>query len=242
MKKYIIEFIGTFALIFLGCGSFILAGNSIGMFGVSLTFGLATAGLYYGLSKGTGVYLNPAVALGAMINKRISLLETLYTIAAELLGSLFAALSVYLLAIGNVQYNLTYGLGQNAFGDQSLGGYNLSSAIIFELIATFILVYVYLSATKNKKDRKQAGLALGFVVTASYLMGMPIDGASLNPARSFGPSVIAGFSDKVAWMQLPVFLIVPLLGGVLAAFLYKYISTENAEIELIIDPTEVVVE
>ena len=238
MKKYIVEFIGTFALIFLGSASYIIAGNSIGMIGVAMTYGLATAALYISLRrKDREIYLNPALALGALTAGRITALDALYTIITQLAASLAAGIAVYVMALGNLNYNLTYGLGQNGFGDQSLSGYNLTSAIIFELVATFLLAYIYLSSSLRKRNLR-TGLTIGLFITGAYMAGMPIDGASLNPARSFGPGVIAGFSDSTALIQLLVFLLVPSAGAVLAALAYKVLSAQHAEEDYEEDATE----
>lgn len=238
MKKYIVEFIGTFALIFLGSASYIIAGNSIGMIGVAMTYGLATAALYISLRrKDREIYLNPALALGALTAGRITALDALYTIITQLAASLAAGIAVYVMALGNLNYNLTYGLGQNGFGDQSLSGYNLTSAIIFELVATFLLAYIYLSSSLRKRNLR-TGLTIGLFITGAYMAGMPIDGASLNPARSFGPGVIAGFSDSTALIQLLVFLLVPSAGAVLAALAYKVLSAQHDEEDYEEDATE----
>ena len=236
MKKYLVEFIGTFALVFLGSASYIIAGNSIGMIGVAMTYGLITAALYISLRRrDREIYLNPALALGALTAGRITALDALYTIITQLAASLAAGLAVYVMALGNLNYNLTYGLGQNGFGDQSLSGYNLTSAIIFELVATFLLAYIYLSSSSLRKRNLRTGLTIGFFITGAYMAGMPIDGASLNPARSFGPGVIAGFSDSAALIQLLVFLLVPSAGAVLAALAYKVLSAQHDEEEYAAD-------
>lgn len=242
MKKYISELIGTFALVFLGSGAYILAGNSIGQFGVALVFGLAVVAVYGAIHRVSGAHINPAVTLGALVNGRISGLDSIYYIISQLLGSLLGALAVYALALGNLGYNLTYGLGQNGFGDASLGAYPWWAALVFELIATFLFVYIFLGATEKKKDRAVAGIAIGLFFAAAYMVGLQIGGASLNPARSFGPAVITGLgaSDKNALIQLPLFLLVPAIGGLLAGLAYKfnqsddeYEAEEDVEIEVL---------
>lgn len=241
MKKYISEFIGTFALVFLGSGAYILAGNSIRQFGVALTFGLATVGIYYAIARISGGHINPAVTIGALMSNRIGAIEAVWYIVSQLLGALIGALGVYLMALGNLDYLLTYGLGQNGFGDLSLGAYSWYSAVIFELVGSFILTYVFLSSSSRIKDMKTTGIAYGLTVTAAYMMGMQIDGAGLNPARSFGPAVIAGLADKQAWTQLPLFLLVPVVGGLLAGLVYNAVQkndpgtefAENDQIEII---------
>ncbi len=246
MKKYISELIGTFALVFIGSGTYILAGNMVGQLGVAFAYGLAIIGIYSAIGRVSGGHINPAVTLGALVSKRITPIDSLFYIVAQLIGATLAAVSVWIIAVGNADYNLSFGLGQNGIGAHTLGNYSLGSAIIFELIATFLFVYIFLSATssfinggKGRKIRHNAGLGIGLFFAAAYLMGLQVSGASLNPARSFGPAFIVGFVEKSAWTELWVFILFPVIGGLLAGLVYNLLHKENDDIDIEIDIVEV---
>lgn len=231
MKKYIAELIGTFAFVFIGCGAFVfnlrVAGASIILIS-ALAFGFALAGIYSGISKISGAHINPAVTLGAFAADRMKAKDTVFYIVAQFLGGLLGALAVYLIAIGDVNYQLSYGLGQNGFDTQSLGGYGVVPAIIFELIATFFFVYIFLGSTNKKKNKQfSVGATLGLFYAGAVMVGFLITGSSLNPARSFGPGLIAGFSNSDIWIQLPLFILVPAIAGLLAGLMFKFNITHK---------------
>lgn len=236
MKKYISELIGTFALVFIGSGTYILAGNMVGQLGVAIAYALVIIGVYSAIGRVSGGHINPAVTIGALVTKRISVMDSVYYIIAQLIGSVAGALSVYLIAIGKADYKLSYGLGQNGLVSHTLGNYSVVSAMIFELIATFLFVFIFLSATSSflnggegKKTRHNAGLGIGVFFGAAYMMGLQVSGASLNPARSFGPAFIAGFAQHAAWSDLWVFIVFPIIGAILAGLLYNLLHKENEE-------------
>ena len=247
MKKYISELIGTFALVFVGSGAFIIGGGGIGILGIALAYGLAVIGIYSAIGRVSGGHMNPAVTIGALVSKRITPIDSIFYILAQFIGATLGALSVWIIAMGNVEYKLTNGLGQNGFGSHSLANYPMQSVIIFELVATFLFVFIFLSATSSfinggdgKKTRHNAGLGIGVFFAALYLVGLPISGASLNPARSFGPAFIVGFVDKAAWSELWVFILFPVLGGLLAGLIYNLLHNEPKEIEIEIVEVEVI--
>lgn len=236
MKKYISELIGTFTLVFIGSGTYVLAGNMVGQLGVALAYALAIIGIYSAFGRVSGAHINPAVTLGSLISKRISVLDSVYYIVAQLTGAILGAISVYIIAIGKAEYELGFGLGQNGIGENTLGAYSLSAAIIFELIATFLFVYIFLSATssylknvKCNRTRHNAGIGIGLFFGAAYIMGLQVSGASLNPARSFGPAFIVGFVEKSAWTDLWVFILFPIIGGLLAGLVYNLLHKSNDE-------------
>ncbi len=236
MKKYFSELIGTFALVFIGLGAFIIGGGGIGILGVAIAYGLAIIGIYSAIGRISGAHINPAVTLGALVSKRITPIDSVFYILSQLAGAILGAISVWIIAMGNIDYQLINGLGQNGFGASSLANYPILSVIIFELIATFLFVYIFLSATSsslycsnNKKTNHNAGIGIGAFFTAFYLVGLPISGASLNPARSFGPAFLVGFVDKTAWSQLWVFLVFPVIGGLLAGVVYNLFHKESID-------------
>ncbi|MDD2371883.1 MAG: aquaporin [Firmicutes bacterium] len=246
MKKYISELIGTFALVFIGSGTYILAGNMVGQLGVAIAYGLAIIGIYSAIGRVSGGHINPAVTLGALVTKRITPIDSIFYIVAQFVGATLGAIAVWLIAIGNADYKLSYGLGQNGIGSHTLGSYTITSAIIFELIATFLFVYIFLSATSSflngaegKKTRHNAGLGIGVFFASAYLMGLQVSGASLNPARSFGPAFIVGFVERYAWQELWIFIVFPVIGGLLAGLVYNLLHNKSDNDEIDVDIVEI---
>ena len=218
MKKSIAEIIGTFILVFFGCGSAVFMGAEIGMLGISLAFGLSIVAAAYGIGAISGAHLNPAVSLGMVVAGRMTPKECGQYVIAQIIGAVLAALSIWVIASGKADYSVAEnGLGQNGFGAGYLGEYTLISALIFEIIATFLFVTVILGATENGAPAAMAGLAIGLTLAAIHLVGINITGVSVNPARSFGPALFAGGK---ALADLWVFILAPLAGGALAGALY----------------------
>jgi aquaporin Z len=213
-KKLIAEVIGTFILVFFGCGAAVLAGGDIGLTGISLAFGLAIVAAAYGIGAISGAHLNPAVSLGMVAAGRMSVSDFIGYAVAQVAGAILGALVLMLIASGKADYTVAAnGLGQNGFGEGYLGQYNLTSALLFEFVATFIFVTVILGATAAKAPAAMAGLAIGLTLAAIHLVGINVTGVSVNPARSIGPAVFVGGG---AIADLWVFIVAPLAGGVLA--------------------------
>ena len=213
-KKLIAEVIGTFILVFFGCGAAVLAGGDIGLTGISLAFGLAIVAAAYGLGAISGAHLNPAVSLGAVAAGRISLGDFVGYAIAQIVGAILGALVLMLIATGKADYSVaTNGLGQNGYGPGYLGEYSLTAALIFEFVATFLFVTVILGATDTSAPAGFAGLAIGLTLAAIHLVGINVTGVSVNPARSIGPAVFVG---GAAISQLWVFIVAPLAGGLVA--------------------------
>ena len=217
-KKMTAEVIGTFILVFFGCGSAVFMGTQIGMMGISFAFGLAIVAAAYSIGSVSGAHLNPAVSLGMVVSGRMSLAEFIRYAAAQVLGATLAAFFIYLIASGTASYSVAEnGLGQNGYGAGYLGEYGWFSAFLFEVLATFLFVTVILGATRaNGGAGAFAGLAIGLTLVAIHLVGINITGVSVNPARSFGPAVFAGAG---ALADLWLFIVAPLLGAVLAGWL-----------------------
>lgn len=219
MKVFIAELIGTFTLVLLGCGSAVLAGGEVGQLGISFAFGLAIVAMAYGIGPISGCHVNPAVSFGAFVAGRLPLNAMLQYWAAQFIGALLGAGVLYLIATGKTGYDLAAnGLGQNGWGAGYLGEYNLASALVFEVVATFLFLVVILGSTQKSAPGMLAGLAIGLTLTVIHIVGIQVTGVSVNPARSFGPAVIVG---GTAISQLWLFLIAPLIGAAFAGLLFK---------------------
>lgn len=219
MKVFVAELIGTFTLVLLGCGSAVLAGAEVGQLGISFAFGLAIVAMAYGIGPVSGCHVNPAVSFGAFIAGRMPMNTMLKYWAAQFTGALLGAGVLYLIAAGQPGYDLAVGgLGQNGWGPGYLGEYNLVSALVFEIVATFLFLVVILGSTQKSAPGAFAGLAIGFTLVLIHIVGIQVTGVSVNPARSFGPAIIVG---GTAVSQLWLFIVAPLIGAALAGLLFK---------------------
>lgn len=227
-QKMIAETLGTFMLVFFGCGSAVFMGDQIGMLGISLAFGLSIVAAAYSLGPVSGAHLNPAVSLAMLMTGRLSMADFGRYVVSQVCGATLAAFVIYVIANGTDSYAIAEnGLGQNGYGPGYLGEYGWMSAFLFEVVATFLFVTVILGATRAKTGAGAfAGLAIGLTLAAIHLVGINITGVSVNPARSFGPAVFAG---GAALADLWLFIVAPLMGAVLAGFLEKSGLTDTAE-------------
>ncbi|MGH9394755.1 MAG: aquaporin Z, partial [Terriglobales bacterium] len=229
MQRYTAELIGTFVLVFGGLGSAVLAGGQIGYLGISLAFGLALLVMCYAIGPVSGCHINPAVTLGVLAAKRISARDALGYWIAQILGAIIAAGLVLVIANGAAGgYSAALsGLGANGFGLHSPGHFGLGAALLSEVILTAFLVFTVLGATDFKAPAGFAGLAIGLVLTLTNLVAIPVDNASINPARSIGPALFVG---GWALSQLWVFIAAPLAGGLLAAVAYALVRPSDSAI------------
>jgi aquaporin Z len=228
-RRYVAELIGTGLLVFFGAGmatvsfGFNASGGSIaaGILLTGLTFGLVLVGLVALIGPITGCHVNPAVSLGAYLARRMSLVDMVgYWIAQMIGGLLGALLLLWVLHSSPAYHRHTTGLGAQGYGALSLIHASAGSAFLIEIVLTAVFVLVVLSATRKEASAPVAGLVVGFALALVNIMGIAVDGASVNPARSFGPAVVAGG----AWLsQLWLFLIAPLIGAVLAAGVYMFL-------------------
>ena len=214
MKKYLAELVGTFILVLFGCGSAVVSGNKIGMFGVAFAFGFALIGAAYGIGPISGCHINPAVSLGVWVAGRMKTGDLLGYIVAQCVGAIVAAWSLSMIA----GLHPDIGLGQNGWGPGYLGEYSMGSAIGFEFVATLIFVIVILGSTQKAAPAGFAGLGIGIMLTAIHLFGIQITGTSVNPARSLGPALILGGH---ALAQVWLFLLIPSLGGIVAGLFFR---------------------
>lgn len=218
-RKFTAEVIGTFILVFFGCGAAVIAGadgtTGIGLTGISLAFGISIVAAAYGLGAISGAHLNPAVSLGVLLAGRMEAGAFIAYVIAQILGAILAAAVLYLIASGSSGW--TGAMGANGYGPGYLGEYSLTSALVFEAVMTFLFVTVILGATQAQAPAGFAGLAIGLTLAGIHLVGIKITGVSVNPARSIGPAL---FTGGTALGQLWVFILAPLAGGALAGIVH----------------------
>ena len=223
MNKQFAEFIGTFTLVLFGCGAAVIAGadgmTGIGLTGISFAFGLALIGMAYGIGPVSGCHINPAVTLGVVAAGRMNFGEAIGYMIAQVAGAIAAALVLMLIMSGKADYSVAEnGLGQNGWGAGYLGEYTMISAFVFEVVATFLFVVVILGATGSTAPAAMAGLAIGLTLVVIHLVGIMVTGVSVNPARSIGPAIFAG---ATAISQLWLFIVAPIIGGVVAGLVFR---------------------
>ena len=224
MKKYLCEFIGTAVLVLFGCGSAAIAGGVLGTLGIALAFGLSIVAMAYVIGDISGCHINPAVSLAMFINKKIEAKDFMFYVIAQVLGALFGTL--LLVVIMKCSGMEVTALGQNGFGAASSVGISMLGAILVEVILTFVFIFTILGVTSNKKMESIAGVVIGLTLTFVHIMGIPLTGTSVNPARSLAPALFVGGE---ALKQVWVFILAPLLGATLAALAFKYINSKQKE-------------
>ncbi len=216
MRKYVAELAGTYVLVVGGVGSAVLAGDRIGYLGIALAFGFSLLAAVYAVGHVSGCHVNPAVTLGLALCRKMHVRDVPGYLVAQLAGATLAAASILAIARGAPGgYSAgESGLGANGYARLSPDGYSLSAAFVAEVVLTALLVFTVLGATHLRAPVGFAGVAIGTVLAAIHLVGIPITGTSVNPARSFGPAVIAG-GDHLH--QLWLFVVAPLVGALAAA-------------------------
>jgi aquaporin Z len=220
MSRYFAEFIGTFVLVFGGCGAAVFAGDKIGFLGVSLAFGLSLLAMAYTIGHVSGCHINPAVTLGLFITKKMDRRHMLGYWIAQILGAIVASTCLLVIAKGipNGYDPAALGFAANGFGDHSPTHYGLLAAALTEVILTFFLVLTVIGATDIKAPVGFAGIPIGLVLVLIHLVGIPVTNTSVNPARSIGPALFVG---GWALQQLWLFIVAPMAGAVLAALVYN---------------------
>lgn len=222
--KLTAEFLGTFWLVLGGCGSAVLAAAfpelGIGFEGVSLAFGLTVLTGAYALGPISGGHFNPAVSLGLWAGGRFPAAHLLQYMAAQVAGGIAAAALLYLIASGRADFSLAGGFAANGYGEHSPGGYSLTAGFVTELVMTFMFLIVILGATHRRAPAGFAGLAIGLALTLIHLISIPVTNTSVNPARSTAPALFVG---DWAVGQLWLFWLAPLLGALVAGFVYRAI-------------------
>jgi aquaporin Z len=228
-KKLGAEFIGTFWLVLGGCGSAVLAAAfpnvGIGLLGVSLAFGLTVLTMAYAIGHISGCHLNPAVSIGLWAGGRFSASELLPYIVTQVLGATAAAGVLYFIASGQAGFDLAGGLASNGYGDHSPGGYTMASGLVTEIVMTFMFLFVILGATDARAPQGFAPIAIGLCLTLIHLISIPVTNTSVNPARSTGPAVFVG---DWALSQLWLFWVGPIVGAILAGFVYRWLGGDGS--------------
>ncbi len=223
-KRAMAEFIGTFWLVFGGCGSAVLAaafpGLGIGFLGVALAFGLTLLTMGYAIGHISGCHINPAVSVGLAVGRRLPPSELPAYVAAQVAGAVAAAAVLFSIASGKAGFDLAAGFASNGYGAHSPGGYSLLACLIAEIVLTLLFVLVILGATDSRAPQGFAPIAIGLALTLTNLVAIPVTNASINPARSTGPAVFVG-----GWAvgQLWLFWVAPIVGGIVAGVVYPLV-------------------
>ena len=225
MNKYLAELVGTFALVFFGCGAAVIGGmgsgaTAINLLGISTAFGLAIVAMAYGIGPISGCHVNPAVSFGMLIAGRITVADMIGYWIGQVAGAIIGALALYLILSGKAE-GWNGGLGQNGWGEGYLGNYNLVSAFVFEAVATFLFLVCILGVTQEGSPSQLAGLAIGGALIAIHIVGINVTGVSVNPARSIGPALVGMATNPKAVAQLWLFVVAPLLGAGVAGALFS---------------------
>lgn len=220
-KKYVAEFFGTMVLVLLGCGNAVLAGSAIGFVGISFAFGLAVVAMAYAIGGISGCHINPAISLAMLASGKLGVKDTFGYIASQCIGAITGAGILFVIALGEPGYSLASGLGQNGYDLASPANFSMTSAFIAEVVLTLIFVLVVLGSTSHYAPAGFGGLAIGLCLVLVHLVGIPITGTSVNPARSLGPALIIG---GTALSQLWLFWCAPIMGGLLAAGIWRLIK------------------
>jgi aquaporin Z len=221
-KRALAEFIGTFWLVFGGCGAAVLDAAfpqfGIGFAGVALAFGLTVLTMAFAIGHISGCHLNPAVSVGLFVGKRFPGAELAHYIVAQVLGGLAGAGVLYVIASGQSNFDVSAGFAANGYAAHSPGGYSLLACLVAEVVLTFFFLMIILGSTDKRAPQGFAPIAIGLGLTLIHLIGIPVTNLSVNPARSTGPAVFVG-----GWAigQLWLFWVAPIVGAALAGVVYN---------------------
>jgi len=222
------EFVGTFWLVFGGCGSAVLAAAfpelGIGFAGVSLAFGLTVLTMAYAIGHVSGCHLNPAVSVGLVVARRFPAADLGPYIAAQLAGGIAGAAVLYMIATGRADFNLAAGFASNGYGAHSPGGYSMQAGFLAEVVLTAMFLMIIVGATDGRAPAGFAPLAIGFGLTLIHLIGIPVTNTSVNPARSTATAVFVG---GWALQQLWMFWIAPIVGAAVGGLIYRTLETPS---------------
>jgi aquaporin Z len=228
-RKVAAEFLGTFWLVFGGCGSAVLSAAfpqlGIGFLGVALAFGLTLLTMAFAIGHISGCHLNPAVTVGLVVAKRFPASQILPYIISQVAGGIAAAGVLFIIASGKAGFDLSGGFASNGYGLHSPGGYSLTACLTAEVVLTFMFLMIILGATDVRAPQGFAPIAIGLGLTLIHLIGIPVTNLSVNPARSTGPALLVG---GWALQQLWLFWLAPILGAALGGFAYHAVFSEKA--------------
>ncbi|MHB1152189.1 MAG: MIP family channel protein [Eubacteriales bacterium] len=225
IKKYLAELFGTFVLVFFGCGTAVVCGGFtggtgdgfLGVAAIALAFGLAIVAAAYAIGHVSGCHVNPAVSLAVLISGKMSLTDFIGYVIAQVVGALAGSALISFVVSSS---DTLEGFGANGYGTLSGVGLNMTGAIAVEIILTFVFVMTILGVTSSKATSSLAGIVIGLTLTFVHIIGIPLTGTSVNPARGLAPAIFAG-GDALS--QVWVFILAPLVGAVLAAVVFKYL-------------------
>ena len=226
------EFIGTFWLVFGGCGSAVLAAGfphlGIGFAGVALAFGLTLLTMAYAIGHISGCHINPAVSFGLWAGGRFPASDVGAYVIAQVLGGILAAAVLYAIASGGPGFSVASGFAANGYGIHSPGGYGLGSALVCEIVMSMMFLFVIMGATDSRAPAGFAPIPIGLVLTLIHLVSIPVTNTSVNPARSTGPALFVG-----GWAvgQLWLFWVAPIVGGIVGGVLYRSLMSELPAIQ-----------
>lgn len=228
MNKYLAEFIGTFWLVFGGCGSAIFAAAfpelGIGFLGVALAFGLTVLTGAFALGHISGGHFNPAVSVGLWIGGRFDTKDLIPYVVSQVVGAVLAAWVLYLIVQGQAGFAGTGGFATNGYAELSPGKYSLISALMIEIVLTAMFLIVIMGATDKRAPAGFAPIAIGLALTLIHLISIPVTNTSVNPARSTG---VAIFAETAALSQLWLFWVAPIVGAIIGAIIYKILEKED---------------
>ncbi|WP_432644533.1 MIP family channel protein [Methanobrevibacter sp.] len=226
MKKYISELIGTMVLVLFGCGSAAIAGSVLGTVGIALAFGLSIVAMAYVIGDISGCHINPAVSIGMWIDGRLETQDLVMYIIFQCIGAIIGIglLAIIINSAPSLGGYAATGLGQNGFGTASSVGLKLTGALIVEIILTFVFVFTVLGVTKKTENATIAGIIIGLTLTFVHIMGIPLTGTSVNPARSISPALFIGGQ---ALQQVWVFIVAPVIGAIIAGVTFKGLTSED---------------
>jgi aquaporin Z len=231
--RYFSELMGTFALVLFGCGAAVVSGightdlAGIGQLGIAMAFGFAVLVMVYTVGPISGCHINPAITIAMLVAGRIRLGDAIGHIIAQLFGAVLGAGVLYLIQKGLPGFSAgEWAYGSNGWGEGYGAGYDMGSAFLTETVFTFLFLFVIFGVTSKWGNSSTAGLAIGITLVLIHLVAIPITGTSVNPARSFGPALFAGGK---AMAQLWLFIVAPVLGGILAAIVWRIISPSARE-------------
>jgi aquaporin Z len=227
-KRAVAEFLGTFWLVFGGCGSAVLAAAfpqlGIGFIGVALAFGLTVLTMAFAIGHISGCHLNPAVSVGLVAGKRFPASELLHYVVAQVLGGIAGAGVLFVIASGKAGFSVSGGFASNGYGEHSPGGYSLIACLVAEVVLTFFFLMIIMGSTDKRAPSGFAPIAIGLGLTLIHLIGIPVTNLSVNPARSTGPAIfVGGWAVSQLWM----FWLAPIVGGALAGGVYNSVFGEK---------------
>lgn len=231
MKKYAAEAFGTFVLTLFGCGSAAVAGATLGTLGIAMAFGLSIVAMAFVIGNVSGCHINPAVSFGLFLDKRLSAKDLIGYWIAQFIGGIVAAAVLFIIvSLSGSGGVLTTGLGCNGYDAQSAVNLSALGAVIVEIILTCVFVLSVLGSTADEKTAPFAGIIIGLTLAFVHIMGIPLTGTSVNPARSFGPALMMAVNgDMTALSQVWVFIVAPLVGAACAAGIWAAFKQKAAK-------------